>query len=900
MSNTQICEVCRSTNFEIIDGNFFCTQCFTQNDNIQENVRETRIDPTTRIRSIGRIKAKKADKPIEGWTSWELYNFVIYGLTNEAIELGAPSTIKLTVLQLWTAYLRKLEVAFTSKKKKNVPKLAKIFNKRDAEIIYGKIEQRKKRKRRKNGSSATSMVSSFQSSGSTSHRASKKSLEISLAEEYEKASSANDSMSSFSANQSLVSLQSSFSQRSSNKSKLKFNKGARAEARKIKVLSSKVSYSRRRKSRKGQVTTRYKLGPQVITATKLWAILHLAFRIHGVNIHLSDMLRYGKEGHLSYYKMDHLIPQEVSLSKENVSMLTPINELTHKGLRELSAGIANFLDVTFDTPNFLSLAENYCLELQLPRGILLYTERLLALCSPKMIFHGQTFMPNYEGRVMAFIIVVMKILFGMDGITEYEISRVAEKINMQATERDVLLSKLFSFNEWQRFIECRKAVLSEVHFPSNRKYNPEAPGNSHLFLRFLGLIQSKREGEQTPIVNTVKPIPELLRKGFQSCFDTLNENLPPMKEIAIFPASLTPQYSYIQQLLDDPYNDLPAILKINFYDTKVGYTTKPDLLEQLASQCDIELKIIDTNLHFVEKQVSEYNDRLVLSKESLSETVLIKDPKNDKIKSESLFDYLHRKVDSNVSVNHTKKKYYDTMKFSSNMELESNDEFNFDQVEHDGKLLIQIDSDSDNEELNKFVSEIDLTSSDNIAEKEFRKAYNLTLSKHEEKATFESKTILSKRRQVEKIYHRNERGRFTKIEEKMGEIKEEEEEASGSNENELTDDPEILNLKDFIKNRNVKNRCVSFRPYKDYWMYNCLFSRMRLNNFELFEKELPISFRWLLRVCADTIEMSELDLYEEVCLVEAYCTHILNSNNEKGDSQNTVNKKYLNSVLQKW
>lgn len=98
-----------------------------------------------------------------------------------------------------------------------------------------------------------------------------------------------------------------------------------------------------------------------------------------------------------------------------------------------------------------------------------------------------------------------------------------------------------------------------------------------MFLRFLGLIQSKREGEQTPIVNTVKPIPELLRKGFQSCFDTLNENLPPMKEIVIFPASLTPQYSYIQQLLDDPYNDLPANLKINFYDTKIGYTTKPDL-----------------------------------------------------------------------------------------------------------------------------------------------------------------------------------------------------------------------------------------------------------------------------------------------------------------------------------
>lgn len=64
--------------------------------------------------------------------------------------------------------------------------------------------------------------------------------------------------------------------------------------------------------------------------------------------------------------MDHLIPEEVSLSKQNVTMLTPINELTYKGLRELSAGIANFLNVTFDTPNFLCLVEKYCQELQLP------------------------------------------------------------------------------------------------------------------------------------------------------------------------------------------------------------------------------------------------------------------------------------------------------------------------------------------------------------------------------------------------------------------------------------------------------------------------------------------------------------------------------------------------------
>jgi len=73
-----------------------------------------------------------------GWTSWELYNFVLIGLTNELIELGISADIKITVLQLWARYLGKLEVAFISAKKKLVPKLARRYKKRSLQIIvYG-------------------------------------------------------------------------------------------------------------------------------------------------------------------------------------------------------------------------------------------------------------------------------------------------------------------------------------------------------------------------------------------------------------------------------------------------------------------------------------------------------------------------------------------------------------------------------------------------------------------------------------------------------------------------------------------------------------------------------------------------------------------------------------------
>jgi len=70
-----------------------------------------------------------ADKEL-GWTSWELYNFVLIGLTNELVELGVTADIKITVLELWARYLGKLEVAFTSTKRRLVPKLARSYKKR--------------------------------------------------------------------------------------------------------------------------------------------------------------------------------------------------------------------------------------------------------------------------------------------------------------------------------------------------------------------------------------------------------------------------------------------------------------------------------------------------------------------------------------------------------------------------------------------------------------------------------------------------------------------------------------------------------------------------------------------------------------------------------------------------
>ena len=83
--------------------------------------------------------------------------------------------------------------------------------------------------------------------------------------------------------------------------------------------------------------------------------------------------RYGREGHLSYYKLDHLLPPELNLTATEKSFLVSQNvEITHKGMRKIITSMAKSLRVwDIVCPDLLSLVNRYCQELGLP-SILIY------------------------------------------------------------------------------------------------------------------------------------------------------------------------------------------------------------------------------------------------------------------------------------------------------------------------------------------------------------------------------------------------------------------------------------------------------------------------------------------------------------------------------------------------
>lgn len=157
------CDTCNGTEFETIDGYAYCQECGTQSQQQQvEMEAELVLVGDRTIAEIVNLKINKhEDTRI---TSWEEYNYILVGLVEELIGLGANNRFKKCVLRLWTRYLQVIEAAFFSLDDECLPRLPANYNKRDAEILYNKHHRKRARKRR---ASSCSSVSSTETKDST-------------------------------------------------------------------------------------------------------------------------------------------------------------------------------------------------------------------------------------------------------------------------------------------------------------------------------------------------------------------------------------------------------------------------------------------------------------------------------------------------------------------------------------------------------------------------------------------------------------------------------------------------------------------------------------------------------------------------------------------------------------
>lgn len=388
---------------------------------------------------------------------------------------------------------------------------------------------------------------------------------------------------------------------------------------------------------------------------------------------------------------------------------------------------------------------------------------------------------------------------------------------------------------------------------------------------------------------------------------------------------------------------------------------------------NIQLDIIDSNLHFIERSVSLFEQTKIANVKDLKDINAIEDFMEENVKcvekKEDFVDYLHKKIPCQLKLDVKKQQYYKDIrntitdmclgeKSISALVSASANEFIFDEILPDGKLLIPNRCRDDDDDENKNDARLkDIVSEQmELSWSKFCKMYNTNLSSTEKKAIFKDLSWSKKRKR--KLV-RNVHGKFVKQNDTTFEMessskgdcyaKETEMISAAVDiseiENTLPELSDILNSSTNVsvfdnlikvesgygmddhheskksckalgsiineslfisdKKSNSDNIHRLFRPFKDYWMYHCNFSRVKPKNFELLEKMLPKSFRWLLKEGANVVEMSAEDLYEEVCLVEAYCASALErskiySSNATSESENCNNRAYINAILKKW
>lgn len=394
---------------------------------------------------------------------------------------------------------------------------------------------------------------------------------------------------------------------------------------------------------------------------------------------------------------------------------------------------------------------------------------------------------------------------------------------------------------------------------------------------------------------------------------------------------------------------------------------------KLTSPYNIQLDIVDSNLHFIEKSVSLFEQTKIAGVKDFKSLSAIEDFMEETVKcvekKEDFVEYLHKKIPCRLKIDVKKWQHYRDIrntitdmcpgeKSISALASASADEFIFNEILPDGKLLIpdrcpdddgNRDDDDDDARLKKDI----VSEQMELSWSKFCKVYNANLSSTEKKAVFKDLSWSKKRKRklVRNVYGKFVKQNNTSLDMESpskGDCYAKETEIMSADiseiENMLPEISDILNssinasvFDNFIKiedgydmddRHKSEKSCKAFgsidaslfisdkksnsddilklfRPFKDYWMYHCNFSRVKPKNFELLEKMLPKSFRWLLSEAASVVEMSTEDLYEEVCLVEAYYAYVLEqskiySSYATSETEHCNNRAYISAILKKW
>lgn len=390
------CAQCSAVDWGVSDeGRFYCRSCH----NVIERTREV-VDPnftpgSSRVTSISRGPRTKRTGRGRLWMVCEGFQFILRNQAAALLRLGVRPHFKEQVLcQLWRIYLQRSRQAYTHN-----PARSAAF------------------KVRRPGSDSESAAESFVTSASET-----------------------DGENPPSTAGSVTEASSDWSQCSGSLDAASF-------------LSPRLRRTR-----------------GVMSMKTTLALIHLALIWSCEALTLSDLLRLVNEGHVPYVNAYEELPEEMKLEGRDALIFRVESVPSHRAVHKEAESLIHFLQLpafppisrqSLLHPALLSL--RYLTDANLPDELHLWVCRVMERAGmADEALHafdrlGRPALPRYDVQTAALVIVTMKLLFGLDDRTEWELSNRAGD---RAGDRDAS-GELFNLRRWFRLLQA--ALTSAQH-----------------------------------------------------------------------------------------------------------------------------------------------------------------------------------------------------------------------------------------------------------------------------------------------------------------------------------------------------------------------------------------------------------------------------------------------------
>lgn len=139
------------------------------------------------------------------------------------------------------------------------------------------------------------------------------------------------------------------------------------------------------KCHRPKISKEFKYSVYFFSPIKIYSLLYLGLLINQDTLQLGDLLRFIREGHLTFNKYTHLFPDDklINITNNNKNSI-----FSSEAIRVCTSKMAKFLNTRrfIEIPDCTELCHRYCKEMNLPGKLEVFTPGKKNLVIPKYLW----------------------------------------------------------------------------------------------------------------------------------------------------------------------------------------------------------------------------------------------------------------------------------------------------------------------------------------------------------------------------------------------------------------------------------------------------------------------------------------------------------------------------------